>query len=172
MQPAHLAEFETTANPAPTGFTDAEWAQVTAAAAPGALGLRSHRARRALGRLLAPVEEASAALGLSRSTLCAAEGVILHAMWTNGTAWGSWDADTWLAAARTARNSCRAAVLEIGIYVGGLTGADALSMGRLEATTLARRIFGSQAVDREVERVRAYLRTAGMARTLTTPSHC
>jgi len=169
MQPTRLTTSSVTVKPGPTSFTEAEWAEVTAAAVPGALGLRSHRARRALGRLLASVEEASASLGFSRSTICAAEGVILHAMWTNGTAWGSWDAGTWLVAAHTARNSCRAAVLGIGICVGGLTGADALTMERLEATTLARRVFGSDAVDREVERVRAYLTTVGYGAHVNSP---
>ena len=55
----------------------------------------------------------------------------------------------------------RAAVLAMGIHLGGLTGADALTVEKPEATTLARRLFGSQAVDGEVERVRAYLRTVG-----------
>jgi integrase len=161
MQPTRVAENATSPNPAPSNFTDAEWAEVTAAAVPGALGLRSHRSRRALGRLMAPVEEASASLGLSRSTVCAVEGVILHAMCNNRSAWGRWDAGEWLAAARTANNSCRAAVLGIGVYLGGLTGADALTMDKLEPTKLARRLFGTEAVDREVERVRAYLRTVG-----------
>src|SRR5260370_9454999 len=82
-------------------------------------------------------------------------------MWTYGTAWGSWGRDEWPAGAGTEVISCRAAVLAIGMQFGGLTGADEITIERLEATTLARRLFGSEAVDREVERVRAYLRTVG-----------
>src|SRR5260370_12133881 len=82
-------------------------------------------------------------------------------MWTYGTAWGSWGRDAGLAVAGTEGNGCGAAGLAVGIHFGGLMGADALTIERLEATTLARRLFGSEAVDREVERVRAYLRTVG-----------
>src|SRR5207253_8701005 len=106
-----------------------------------------------------------ALLCLHRHTIYRVQGVVLHAMWTYGTAWGSWDPDTWLAAAGTEGISCRAAVLAIGIHFGGLTGADALTIERLEATTLARRLFGSEAIDREVERARACVSAAGRVRS-------
>ena len=155
------AERAFTTSVGPTSFTAEEWAEVTAAAAPGALALRSMHTRRTLKRLFAPMDDAGALLGLHRHTIYRVQSVVLHAMWTYGTAWGSWGRDTWLAVAGTEGISCRAAVLAIGIHFGGLTGADALTIERLEATTLARRLFGSEAVDREVERVRAYLRTVG-----------
>ena len=155
------AERAFTTSVGPTYFTAEEWAEVTAAVAPGALGLRSMHTRRTLKRLFAPMDDAGALLCLHRHTIYRVQGVVLHAMWTYGTAWGSWDPDTWLAAAGTEGISCRAAVLAIGIHFVGLTGADALTIERLEATILARRLFGSEVVDREVERVRAYLRTVG-----------
>ena len=138
------AERAFTTSVGPTSFTAEEWAEVTAAAAPGALGLRSMHTRRKLKRLFAPMDDAGALLGLHRHTVYRVQRVVLHAMWTYGTAWGSWDPDTWLAAAGTEGISCRAAVLAIGIHFGGLTGADALTIERLEATTLARRLFGSE----------------------------
>src|SRR5260370_21874612 len=97
--------------------------------------------------------------GIHSPTIYRAESVVLHAMWTYGTAWGSWDPDTWLAVAGTEGISCRAAALAIGIHFGGLTGADALTIERLEASTLARRLFCSAAGDHARAPVRAELPT-------------
>jgi integrase len=155
------AERASTASVGPTHLTAEEWAEVTAAATPDALGLRSKLTQRKLNRLFAPMDVAGKSLGFHHHTIYRVKGVVLHAMWTYRIAWGSWDPETWLAVARTMATSCRAAALAMGIHLGGLAGADALTIEGLEATTLARRLFGSEAVDREVGRVRAYLRSVG-----------
>ena len=52
------AERAFTTSVGPTYFTAEEWAEVTAAVAPGALGLRSMHTRRTLKRLFAPMDDA------------------------------------------------------------------------------------------------------------------
>jgi hypothetical protein len=94
------AERAFTTGVGPTYFTAEEWAEVTAAVAPGALGLRSMHTRRTLTRLFAPLDQAGASLGFPHHTIYRVQSIVLHATWMYRTAWGNWDPDTWLAVAR------------------------------------------------------------------------
>src|SRR5207302_3311140 len=89
------AERAFTTGVGPTYFTAQEWAEVTAAVAPGALGLRSMHTRRTLTRLFALLDQAGASLGFPHHTIYRVQSVVLHAMWMYRTAWGKWVPDTW-----------------------------------------------------------------------------
>ncbi len=116
-------------------------------------------ARRAVTRLLAPLDAAGQDLGLPRATRRHVERTILGVVHATKMVYGRWDSATWLRAGRDA-GRLEANVLAVGYRLGHLSGPEVLAAG-VQPTLFARRVFGQTVLEREVERVRTYLHTVG-----------
>ena len=121
------------------------------------------RARQGLRRVLEPLGQASQLLALGPSVRRCIQRVVLRGMLVNGTAYGAWNAATWVAVARTA-GCFRSNVLGVAHCTGALSGEEVIAAG-VHATYLARRLFGQTVLEHEIERVRTHLRLVGYAHT-------
>ena len=142
----------------PNQLTLAEWNALAVAVTPGSRHARQ-AARRTLHRVLEPIAQAGEALRLDPRAISWIQRVVLREMHARHTACSSWDADEWIAVAATAL-CFRSNVLAAACWLGRLSGEQVLAAG-VYPTELARRLFGRSQLEREVERVRAYLHTVG-----------
>src|SRR5438874_1791975 len=88
---------------------------------------------------------------------------VLRGMHGRHTACGSWNADDWIAVAKTAR-TFRGNVVAVAWLLGRLT-IEHVPAAEVRPTDLARRLFGRSQLEREVDRIRAHLRTIGYGRS-------
>jgi len=119
------------------------------------------RARQTLRRVLQPLTQASQALGLGPSARRCVQRVVLRGVLTNGSAYGAWDTATWLTVS-TAAGYFRSNVLGVAHWLGALSGQEVIAAG-VQATYLARRLFGQTVLEHEIDRVRTHLRLVGYA---------
>ncbi len=143
----------------PVDFTISERSALVTALAPRQLSAPLRAARRQLRRFLAPLEDVATALGLPESSRQRVQRFVLLGMLERDTAWGCWDATTWIEVAHSA-GFYRANVLAVAARLGAITGRDLVRLCG-QPTNLARRLFGRPALEREVGRVQNYLQTVG-----------
>ncbi len=110
-----------------------------------------------------PVDAAGRALRLAPRTRSAIRRVLLREMVISGEAYGAWDPPTWVTVARTAGEHA-ASTLAVGCFLGAFTGEQALAAG-VQPLHFARRLFGREAIEHEVGRVRRYLHAVGYGPT-------
>jgi hypothetical protein len=120
-------------------------------------------ARQALRRFIVPLTQASQFLALGPSVRRCVQRVVLRGMLTNATAYGAWDAATWLTVSDAA-GCFRSNVLGVAHWLGALSGEEVIAAG-VHATYLARRLFGQTVLEHEIDRVRTHLRLVGYAHT-------
>jgi integrase len=112
--------------------------------------------------LLAPLEDAAVALGLSQNARLKVQRNVMHGMLKYDTAWTCWDRTNWVEVVQNA-GAYRANVLAVAARLGVLSGDD-LVYADSQPTRLARRLFGREALEHEVGRVREYLLAVGYSR--------
>jgi integrase len=146
----------------PTDLTPLEWSALAIAVAPGGRHART-AACYELHRVLGLLALAGAELRLDARALGWVQRAVLRGMHSRHTACGSWNADDWIAVAKTAR-SFRGNVVAVAWLLGRLTIEHVPAAG-VRPTDLARRLFGRSQLEREVDRIRAHLRTIGYGRS-------
>src|SRR5438105_14434751 len=126
----------------------------------------SRRARFAAREVLRDVLDtlvlAADALRLDARAIGWVERAVLRGMHARHTAYGAWNAEDWTAVAKNAR-SFRGNVIAVACRLGRLPTEQIRAAG-VRPTDLARRLFGRLQFEREVERIRAYLRGIGYGR--------
>jgi integrase len=146
----------------PTDLTPLEWSALAIAVAPGGRHART-AACDELHRVLGPLALAGAELRLDAHAIGWVQRAVLRGMHSRHTACGSWNADDWIAVAKTAR-SFRGNVVAVAWLLGRLTIEHVPAAG-VCTTHLARRLFGRSQLEHEVDRIRAHLRTIGYGRS-------
>ena len=142
----------------PTELTPLEWSALAIAVAPGGRHVRG-AACRDLHRVLDPLAKAAEALRLDARTMGWVQRVVLRGMHGRHTACGSWDADDWIAVAKTA-HTFRGNVVAVAWLLERLT-IEHIPAAGVRPTDLARRLFGRSQLEREVDRIRAHLQMIG-----------
>jgi len=145
--------------PIPLDLTPTERLALELAVSPGSSHGQVLAAHRDLARLLAPIETTLKRFQISGSHLFIVRRAILRGIHTTDTAYGAWDVATWMGVARSA-GRYRSNVLAVAHELGLVGAADVLAFG-VEPTPFAWKLFGRDAVDRELQRVQAYLATVG-----------
>jgi len=148
--------------PLPTVLTAAEVAALPAASDPGAPRRERAASWRLLTPLVAPLEGAGRAVGLSAIIRRLVRQAVLSEMQHRGTAYGAWEGAAWVAASRHA-GAYAANVLAVAYHLGGVTGAEALAAG-VQPTPFAWHVFGRVPVEGEVVRLQEYLLSLGYGR--------
>jgi hypothetical protein len=115
--------------------------------------------RQALGRHLQPLEEEARRRRLDVVATSALRRAMVRTMAASGTAYAVWDTLTWATAARGAGTHF-ATVLGLAHSLGCIRPMEVLAAG-VKPTNFARRLFGTEAVAREHQRVIDYLRSIG-----------
>jgi integrase len=141
-------------------------------------------ARRTLQRHLEPLEIAARELALHRTAQIVCLRAALTEMSTTGEPYAAWGVGSWTEAAECAGRQ-RNAMLSLAWHLGCITAADAVAAG-IHPTYLARRIFGREALEREVGRLLTQMKRVGfrhdadrnhslpgaVARLLVVAGHC
>ena len=147
----------------PHDLTVAERAALQIILAPDPAQGPLRAAYRQVRRLLEPLDRAGQMLGLAPRTRRTVQRAVMAGILAHGTAYGRWDAATWVTVAR-ATGGFAANVLGVAYRFGAVSGEQLVDAG-LHPTYLARRLYGRTAVDNEVERVRSHLLTVGYGRS-------
>jgi hypothetical protein len=103
-------------------MTITERAALVTALAPRQLCAPLRAARRQLRRFLAPLEDVAVSLGLPESTRRKVQRSVLLGMLERDSAWGCWDASTWIEVAHSAgfyKANTLAVAARLGVLNGG-----------------------------------------------------
>ena len=118
------------------------------------------RLRRALARLLRPLEDVLAHTAAAKTQRSIVTGVFLDAMHRAQRAFWGWTREDWQAALGACKHTSRQHLLAVSYLLGDSPDLYLASPGFL-AHPFARKIFGAAAVDAVVERVRQEVRGWG-----------
>jgi integrase len=118
--------------------------------------------RQALVRHLQPLEETARRRHFDAVSLYTVRRAIVRTIAASGTAYAVWDALTWAAAAHGAGTHF-ATVLDVAHSLGCIRPMEVLAAG-VKPTNFARRLFGTEAVAQEQQRVIDYLCSIGYRR--------
>jgi integrase len=113
-----------------------------------------------LSRHVQPLEEAGRRLRLGPTAMSAVRSTVIRTMASTASTYSTWDATTWITAARSIRGNQFAAVICVAHALGCVSALDAIGAG-VEPTSFARRLFGRDAVALQQQRVVDQLRTIG-----------
>src|SRR5258707_1080242 len=163
MLAANAAVADLVRSPLPIHLTPTERDALAALAAMELEPAVHREAHKTLHSVLAPIEEAARTLRLVARTRSAIRKVILQGMCESGEAYGTWSVPTWAAVARTAGEHAMS-TMAIGCWLGAFTSEQALAVG-VQPLHFARRLFGREAVEYQIERVQQYLKSVGYGPT-------